>query len=592
MIKQSIIKIILILLIIGLNWTGLSAVWETFAYYNDTEISSENTYSAGTLDFSLTAGGWTPPEKAVNLPPGESVTRTISVIKNGSLDFQYNASTIIDTEESDMSFCDALNLKAELGESVEYNETLGDLNFSSPILISDDQDDWIFTITLSSTYTPPEEGAGCSFKFVFDGWQEGLSFGQGFYDTEELDNLIEIGGSTISGYSPIADSYVDQKHPDSNYGSASELKIRSKNSNPENRRAFIRFDFNFPAGTTILSANLKLYMKDAPLATRTYEARRVLAAWKERDSKKDTDGIDWNNQPDVTTTVTDSVPSGTSTGWLSWNVTSDVQGFVASTFSNHGWRLSDSAENSITPYEAKFHSRESTDAGKRPILEVTFIPPEVTTAYLVINEVYYDVGDREVSGEKKSDPDNEWVEIYNPTDSAVDISGWKICEKDGCDTISSATPIPAKGFAILSGKSSTWETYWTLPAGVITINLPAEKIGSNGLKDDGDRVILKDASDKVIDAMSYGSDTTYFELPLSGRGKSLARIIKGYDTNLATDWIINATPNPGANPSIDGVETITFTWQGVEFLGSEPVLKEIPIEEEQSADENELINYE
>ena len=52
--KQSITKIICFMLIVGLNWTGFSAVIETFAYFNDTETSSENSFSAGILDFRLT----------------------------------------------------------------------------------------------------------------------------------------------------------------------------------------------------------------------------------------------------------------------------------------------------------------------------------------------------------------------------------------------------------------------------------------------------------------------------------------------------------------------------------------------------------
>jgi len=53
MIRNSITKILAISLIVGLSWFGLSAMGETLAYYNDTENSTENTFSAGTLDFSL-----------------------------------------------------------------------------------------------------------------------------------------------------------------------------------------------------------------------------------------------------------------------------------------------------------------------------------------------------------------------------------------------------------------------------------------------------------------------------------------------------------------------------------------------------------
>ena len=51
-IKTSITKIAAVLIIVSLNWIGLSAVWETFAYFNDSETSIDNIFAAGTLDFS------------------------------------------------------------------------------------------------------------------------------------------------------------------------------------------------------------------------------------------------------------------------------------------------------------------------------------------------------------------------------------------------------------------------------------------------------------------------------------------------------------------------------------------------------------
>lgn len=560
-VRGAIAKMVIFGLIMSLNWTGLSAVIGTFAYFGDAETSSENSLSASSLDFSLSSEEDFSPD----VTPTQSSSRDISVINDGSLGFEYT----VEADNFSGDLCDSLDLAANLNEGAsEYTGSLTSFYYNADEFTA--PDDWQFTVSLTDD-DPSLENQTCVFNFVFNGIQIG---GFGFSDQEIISNTVTSGSweeeeEITSNYSPIADAYVDQNSPGANHGDDNELKIRSKNPGPENKRIFIRFDFNFPVGTAIISSDLKLYMKSAPSASRTYEAKRALGGWKERDPGPG-DGIDWNNQPSVDD-ITDSVSSGDATPkWLSWNVTSDMQDFVDGT-SNYGWRLSDNVESSPNNYESKFHSRESSDIDKRPILEITFTPPEVTTAYPVINEVYYDVG----SG-KGNNPNNEWVEIYNPTSGTVDISGWKICEASGCDTIPSTTPIPAHGFAVASGKSSTWEDYWILPAGAITIDLDGDRIGSNGLHDDGDRVILKDTSDTVIDAMSYGNDISRLNpsVPLSGEGKSLARIVKGYDANLATDWIINATPNPGTNPSVGGIETIAFTYQGVEFLGSEPTLSE------------------
>jgi hypothetical protein len=50
----------------------------------------------------------------------------------------------------------------------------------------------------------------------------------------------------------------------------------------------------------------------------------------------------------------------------------------------------------------------------------------VSTNHVVINEVY-------PSPDRFHgvDPQNEWVELYNPTNFAVDVSGWTICNSVG-----------------------------------------------------------------------------------------------------------------------------------------------------------------
>lgn len=70
LIRKSLVKLVAFCLIVALSWAGLSAVINTFAYFNDTETSSENTFTAGTLDFlvdsrkednrfqTYTQGGW------------------------------------------------------------------------------------------------------------------------------------------------------------------------------------------------------------------------------------------------------------------------------------------------------------------------------------------------------------------------------------------------------------------------------------------------------------------------------------------------------------------------------------------------------
>ena len=180
MIRNSITKIIAILTIVSLNWTGLSAVIGTVAYYNDAENSSGNSYSAGTLDFSLSpADGFSP-----NVTPTQSSSRTISVVKDGILGFEYT----LQTENETGDLCDYLNLTASRdGTDIGYTGNLKDFNYNAGQF--SDPDDWQFTATLTSSDAGLQNQT-CNFDFVFDGSQ--IS-GAGFSDQETISNTITSG---------------------------------------------------------------------------------------------------------------------------------------------------------------------------------------------------------------------------------------------------------------------------------------------------------------------------------------------------------------------------------------------------------------
>lgn len=552
-------KVLTTLLLLGLiNLSSLDLPIETLAYYNDTETSSENAFGAASLDFTLSYDDWTLPATAGALEPGDSITRHMSVLADDSIPFQYKIKTVKTGGDDD--FCNALDLTATLESNELYSGDLMGFDLMPPVEIGlDGIDDWTFVVTLPIGSGPFDEES-CQFNFEVDGWQIGFTFGGGFSDHEALENILESAvvetEEGFNGISPIADSYVDQNDPNKNHGGDHDLKIRSQSSG-KNRRAFIRFDFHFPTGTLIQSAALKLFLDNAPsVSSRTYALTRALSPWIE-------DDITWNNQPVISSPPTDFATTGTTNNiWLSWDVTGDIADFVSGTLSNYGWGLFDTAENSATSREGKLIARDDTNnEAERPVLEVAFSAPPAPTSHLVVNEVYYDVG----SG-KGSEGTNEWVELYNPTDAAVDIKNWQICDANSCDTFATTSPsilIPSHGFAVVTPNASTW-THWVLPAGAVQIVL--DSLIGNGLANTGDAVILKDDSNVEIDAMNYGSDISKLNpsIPDAPEGNSLARIVKGYDANSADDWIINATPNPGTNPSDSGFEIMRFTDSGVE----------------------------
>ncbi len=169
--------------------------------------------------------------------------------------------------------------------------------------------------------------------------------------------------------------------------------------------------------------------------------------------------------------------------------------------------------------------------------------PTPTTAVtrVVINEVYYDVGTGK--GSEVSPANDEWVELYNNTDQPINIKDWTITDNTSTTTIHANVDVPAFGFALLAKDANTW-TYWSIPPGVEEVSL-GQEIG-NGLANGGDRLTLKDDVENVIDQMSYGSDTTFFNLTPVHEGHSWEREPDGKDTDTAGDFIEQTNPTPGS----------------------------------------------
>ena len=184
-INQILNKIIVLIVMISLSWVGSLAIKQTFAYFSDIETSLENTFSAGTLDFSL--------EEISNSESDDEddeIGKTIQIKNRGSISFQYTVQT--EKISGDNAFCEALQLTASLDNEIKYTNSL--LGFTSATTtFSNTTDDWIFTVTLNNN-DPNLQGKICTFDFVFDGWQKNTDHNtSGFFDTEKISNTITMG---------------------------------------------------------------------------------------------------------------------------------------------------------------------------------------------------------------------------------------------------------------------------------------------------------------------------------------------------------------------------------------------------------------
>lgn len=114
-----------------------------------------------------------------------------------------------------------------------------------------------------------------------------------------------------------------------------------------------------------------------------------------------------------------------------------------------------------------------------------------------------------------------WIQLYNPTDFAVNLHNWQIKDDSGIAQNLPNRTIPKHG----------------------TIIITAEALGGHigdGLTRTGDRLILLSPGHAQIDGLSWGSDTSVLNpaVPAIPVGGSAKRIHPDFDTDTASDWIV------------------------------------------------------
>lgn len=547
-------KTLAVIVALALNATGLVGVGETIGYYLDYESSRDNVLLSTSLDMTIATSTWSIAPQELDMGKGSSTSRTLTIGSSGNINFDYRLEYLEDAEVSNPALCSALVLTATKNGITEYTGPLSSFVMSTSTYSGAD-DVWGFELEVPEDAPQSLADSACAWDIHARASQPNFAGGTAYHDEEGFENLVETKSwntvaSTQGLIGAIEDARVDEEHAVANYGNAGTLEVESNEG--KNQRSFLKFALLLPPGTAVADATLNIFMTDAPGFSRTYDLAPVVSPWSET-------GITWATQPGGLATSSSATTGTVNDRWMQFAVGNDVSSFVSGSLTNNGWRLGDREESTSTAPKAVFESSEEVQPELRPYLDVTFTPPVVSTDHLVINEVYY-----AVDPGRGSDTNNEWVELYNPTAAAIDVYGWQLCDDAGCDSVTIPATIPAYGFAVVANSSSTWALQWPEIASTSAVTIAVgTKLGSNGLRDAGDRVELRNASSTLIDAMSYGDDSTYFSLIGDRQGDSLARIVKGYDTDASGDFVINASPNPGTNPSSSGREIMRFTAEGI-----------------------------
>jgi hypothetical protein len=194
-------------------------------------------------------------------------------------------------------------------------------------------------------------------------------------------------------------------------------------------------------------------------------------------------------------TITDD--GGTSTITLRVDDTTDIPGVntPTQTFDIIGVA---SQFDSWVPYSSGYQiaPREKAD----------FLSDEVNHPQVLISEIHADPAS-DASGDANGDGtrnayDDEFVEIVNTGDTAVDISGWTISDGVGLKhTFPANTTLPAREVAVVFGGGTPTGDFGNAAANGLVFTASE---GSLGLNNTGDTVTLGDGT-STVQSVTYGS---------------------------------------------------------------------------------------
>ncbi len=156
-----------------------------------------------------------------------------------------------------------------------------------------------------------------------------------------------------------------------------------------------------------------------------------------------------------------------------------------------------------------------------PLLLVT----QVATADLLVSEVLYDA--------PNSDSTEEFVELYNPSCSAVSLSGYALSDNSGTFNLSGT--IGAGGYATVARDSNGFNSLFGQAPTISGMSL--------SLGNSGDRIILKNNGSEIDRVAWENADSGW---SIAAKNVSIARS-SATDTNSVSDWSVQSDAgNPGS----------------------------------------------
>lgn len=187
-------------------------------------------------------------------------------------------------------------------------------------------------------------------------------------------------------------------------------------------------------------------------------------------------------------------------------------------------------------YKLKLWTVNGLSAGTQPVLtlplssepvEIEAEFEEIENNQIVINEINYNPAQSFDSG--------DWVELYNHSESDIDLSGWTYQDEDAepVFTFPANTVIESKGYAVISSDTVAFKSRHP---GIAFVKTQAVF----GLQGSGDQVRIYNEEGMLIDSLRY-NDKAPWPVEADGLGKTLELIDWTTDNNVGESWAASLT---------------------------------------------------
>lgn len=155
------------------------------------------------------------------------------------------------------------------------------------------------------------------------------------------------------------------------------------------------------------------------------------------------------------------------------------------------------------------------------------IAPNEDRGNIIVNEIMY--------APNNSEP--EWIEIYNRSEKDINLNGYRVADNsDTVNSINKELNLEPKQYLVIADDSSITQFYYSLP------NLVISKLPT--LNNSGDKIIVMDSLNRVIDSLEYFSDWG------GSSGNSLEKVDAILSSSEKKSWKTSKFPTPGKINSV------------------------------------------